>query len=64
MPNRLKIYLETSVWNFALPHASIEKHEITKELFREIREGIYAIYISDFVIGEISDANIIRKSKL
>lgn len=64
MVNTLKIYLETSVWNFALPHASLEKHEITKELFKEIRQGKYDIYISDFVIGEISDAKAIRKSEL
>ncbi|ODS43119.1 MAG: hypothetical protein MSIBF_06225 [Candidatus Altiarchaeales archaeon IMC4] len=54
---KLKLYLETSVWNFVFADDAPEKMEITKQFFDEIERGKYDIYISNTVIGEIDDAN-------
>lgn len=61
---RLKIYLETSVWNFLVAEDSAEKKRITERLFSEINEGKYEIFISDFVMDEILRASEHRKSLL
>jgi predicted nucleic acid-binding protein len=52
----LKLYLETSVWNFYYADDSPEKKEITRIFFKNIGKGGYEIYISDVVIEEIGRA--------
>jgi len=61
---RLIIYIETSVWNFLITEQSLEKREITEKLFQEISEGKHEIFVSRFVIDEISNAEPDRKKKL
>ena len=52
----LKLYLETSVWNFFFADDAPEKRDITKRFFESIKENIYEIFISEVVIREINDA--------
>ncbi len=50
---KLSLYLETSVWNFIYADDAPEKREATKQLFKEIKEGRYDIFISEHVVAEI-----------
>lgn len=54
---KLKLYLETSVWNFLFADDAPEKMEVTKRFFDEVDKGKYEIYISGIVFGEIADAD-------
>lgn len=53
---KLKLYLETSVWNFFFADDAPEKMEITKRFFTSLKENIYDIFISEVVIKEINNA--------
>ena len=59
---KLKIYLDTSVFNFVFAEDSPKEKEITLKLFKEINK--YEIYISDIVIAEINRANENKKKQL
>lgn len=50
---RLRLYLETSVWNFVYADDAPEKRDATKAFFEEVRQGKFDIYISGLVIFEI-----------
>jgi len=54
---KIRLYLETSVWNFIFADDASEKKEITKKLFDRIKEGEYDIFISDLVTDEILKAD-------
>ena len=62
--NKLKLYIETSTWNFYFADDSPEKMAITKEFFGLISKGIYKIYISEVVLAEINRAPEVIKVKL
>lgn len=53
---KLKLYLDTSVWNFFFADDAPEKMDITKIFFASIKENIYEIFISEVVLREINDA--------
>jgi hypothetical protein len=59
---KLKLYLETSVWNFFFADDAPELRDITKQFFGLIEKGVYDIYISDVVIFEIEKTK--EKKKL
>ena len=61
---KLKLYLETSVWNFYFADDAPEKRDITKEFFNNVRKGQYEIFISEVVLAEISKANESKKTQL
>ena len=61
---RLKIYIETSLWNFLITKDSPHKREITEQFFKEISEGKYEIFISDFVVDEINRASERKRSDM
>jgi predicted nucleic acid-binding protein len=61
---KLKLYLETSVWNFVFAVDAPEKMDITKSFFQAINENLYEIFISEIVIKEINDAPDPKKSAL
>lgn len=61
---KLKIYIETSVWNFLIADDAPEKREITEKFFEEIAEGKYEIYISEAVELEIAAAPPDKKLRL
>ena len=50
---KLKLYLETSVWNFLFADDAPEKMEITKQFFDEMEREEYEIYISELTLVEI-----------
>lgn len=50
---KLRLYLDTSIINFAIDNRDLEKNEITKKLLGEIRQGKYTAFISSVVITEI-----------
>lgn len=43
---KLRLYLETSVWNFLFADDATEKKTATEKLFSEIGSGKYSIFIS------------------
>lgn len=54
---RLKLYIETSVWNFILADDSPDKKADTLLFFDKIASSKdYELYISELVIAEIDDA--------
>ncbi len=61
---KLKLYIETSTWNFVFADDSPEKKAITKEFFELVYKGVYEIYISDVVLAEINRAPESVKKKL
>lgn len=61
---KLKLYIETSTWNFVFADDSPEKMAITKEFFDLVRKGVYDVYISDVVLVEINRAPENIKKKL
>jgi predicted nucleic acid-binding protein len=59
-----KIYLDTSVFNFAIADDVPKEREITLKLFDEAQNGKYEIYISEVVTGEINRAPQTKAVKL
>ena len=54
---KLKLYLETSVWNFYFADDAPEKRDVTIKFFEQIAEDHYEIFISDIVLEEIAKAS-------
>jgi len=54
---KLKLYLETSVWNFYFADDAPEKKEITLKFFNQVKQGEYEIFVSDVVFEEIAKAS-------
>ncbi len=61
---KLKLYLDTSVWNFFFADDAPEKRDITKEFFDLVKQGQYEVFISEVVIKEINDAPESKKTQL
>ena len=53
MLGALSLYLETSTWNFVFADDAPEKRDATRQLFQEIKDGRYDIFISEHVLAEI-----------
>lgn len=53
---KLKLYLETSVWNFCFADDAPEKKEATLQFFEQVKKGKYEIFLSEVVFFEISNA--------
>ncbi|MCL2798246.1 MAG: type II toxin-antitoxin system VapC family toxin [Firmicutes bacterium] len=49
----LRLYLETSVFNFIFADDAPDKKADTLKLFDEIRSGKFVPYTSDYVVGEL-----------
>jgi len=60
---KLKLYLDTSVFNFVFATDAPEKRDKTFLFFKEVEEGEYEIYISDLVITEIEETESMTKKK-
>lgn len=61
---KLKLYLDTSVWNFYYADDAPEKRDITKEFFKSVEKGFYEIYASDVVFREVNNAPEDKRIKL
>ena len=53
---KLKLYLETSVWNFFYADDAPEERDVTKYFFEYVDKGHYDVYYSDVVLFEINRA--------
>lgn len=56
MSKRLKLYFDTSVFNFAFADDAPDKKAITLKLIEEIKTGKYEVFISTIVLREIREA--------
>ncbi|HGJ67083.1 TPA: hypothetical protein ENS27_17115 [bacterium] len=54
---KLKLYIETSVWNFCFADDAPEKKDITLKFFEKVKAGDYEIFVSDVVFQEIGKAD-------
>ena len=63
MEKPLKLYIDTSVWNFALETERGE-NVLTDDFLQLIRKEDYDVIVSDTVMAEIEDAYEPRKSDL
>lgn len=61
---KLKLYIETSVWNFLFADDAPEKKAATEKFFKDVEAGKYEIFISETVNVEIGDAPIIRQEQV
>jgi len=61
---KLKLYLETSAWNFYFADDAPEYRDITKEFFELVFKGVYDVYISEVVIKELRGASEELQKKL
>lgn len=50
---RLKVYLDTSVVSYLYQEDAPEKMQDTLSLWELFRQGVYEVYVSDIVYGEI-----------
>jgi predicted nucleic acid-binding protein len=60
----LKIYLETTVFNFRFADDSPDKKQDTIKLFDEISQGKYIPYTSDYVLQELLRAKEPKKTQM
>jgi len=61
---RLKLYLETSVWNFYFADDAPEKQTMTYQFFERVQQTQYDIYVSEVVFTEIARASEEKMRKL
>ena len=53
---KLKLYIETSTWNFVFAEDAPEKMALTQDFFKSLGQGSYEIYTSNVVLLEIGKA--------
>jgi hypothetical protein len=61
---KLKLYLDTTVWNYAFAQDVPLSREETLEFFKFVRAGGYVAHISKVVADKIADAPAGRKKQL
>ena len=61
---KLKLYVETSVWNFLFADDAPDKRHDTIRFFEEIKKGDYELFVSEMVMAEIRRAPEPVKNKL
>jgi predicted nucleic acid-binding protein len=61
---KLKLYIETSAWNFFFADDAPEKMAITKEFFSQVAQGAYDVFSSEVVLAEINRAPADIREKL
>ena len=60
----LRLYLETTIFNFKFADDSPDKKEDTNKLFYEIGQGKYIPYTSDYVLQELLRAEEPKRTKM
>jgi len=60
----LKIYLETTVFNFLFAEDSPDKKQDAIKLFEEVKQGKYIPYTSDYVLQELLKAEEPKRTKM
>jgi len=64
MKRKLKLYLETTIFNFVFAEDSLEKRDDTLKLFAEIKQGLYEVFTSKYVLDELERAGEPKRSKM
>jgi rRNA-processing protein FCF1 len=59
-----RIYLETTIFNFAFADDAPDKKADTLKLFEEIKQGKYIAFTSDYVLDELDKAEEPKRSKM
>jgi predicted nucleic acid-binding protein len=54
---KLKLYLETSVWNFCFANDAPDRQTTTLQFFEQLKQGVYDIFVSEVVFQEIDQAS-------
>lgn len=62
--NKLKIYLDTTIPNYIFNNHTPEKQKASKQLFKEIQNGKFQLYISDALLRELIQAPTTRRDKI
>jgi hypothetical protein len=63
-PDKPKLYLETTVFNFYNYGKAQQKQRSTRELFERIKAGEYDVYTSDYAVDEMKRAPIARYEEM
>lgn len=64
MERKTRIYLDTSIFNFAVDDRTPAEKRLTQKLIEEIKAGKYEAFISDVVLLEINKAGKERRKEL
>ena len=59
---KLKIYLDTTIFNFVFDQSAFKEHKLTVKLFEQIDR--YESYVSDIVLQEINRCSEPKKQKM
>jgi predicted nucleic acid-binding protein len=58
---KLKLYLDTTVWNFAFAKDAPEHQAETLEFFQKVRMGLFEVFYSEAVAEEVAKAPLPRR---
>ncbi len=61
---RLRLYLDTTIWNFAFAEDAPDYMKDTLEFFGKVRLGLFDLYTSDVVLNELLDAPATRREQV
>ena len=61
---KLKLYIDTSVWNFYFADDAPEKRDVTKDFIDLVRKEQYEVFISEVVVKEINNAPEPKRAQL
>ncbi len=61
---KLKLYLETSVWNFYYADDAPERQALTQQFFHSLPRDSFEIYASEVVIDEFNRATMPKREQL
>ncbi|MCL2833982.1 MAG: hypothetical protein FWD78_12490 [Treponema sp.] len=64
MAYKIKLYLETTVFNFYFAEKDGIKRQYTHMLFKAIENGKFDVFVSEYVIGEILRDTSIKSKKM
>ena len=59
-----RVYVETSIWNFAFAGDAPEHREATLAFFEKVRAGEFEVFISNIVLAEINNAPEAKRAEL
>jgi len=61
---RLKLYLDTTIWNFSFANDSPQYQADTIEFFKRVRMGFYDLFYSEAVEREVALAPVLRRGQI
>jgi predicted nucleic acid-binding protein len=61
---KLKLYLDTTIWNFSFADDAPQYKSATLEFFKQVKWGRFEVFASEAVQAEIEPAPMERKAKM